>query len=269
MADHAGITFTLDLESSGDHRRHVAITRRLVDRLAELGVRGTAFVVGEEAGDDPELVRAVADAGHEIGLHGWNHAALTTLDPDTFRGHLSRGKALLEDLSGTEVIGFRAPMFSLVPESRWATDAIADAGFVYSTSVLPARSPLFGDPTVPRGPFRWPNGLLELPCPVVGIGRAAVPYMGGVYLRVLPWPVVDACTKRAVGSQVLWTYCHPYDFDPDEPYHRAEGVGRLGSRLLRVNRRGALERLEALLRDRAAPPLRERLDVVTPRIEHD
>jgi polysaccharide deacetylase family protein (PEP-CTERM system associated) len=269
MPEHAGITFTLDLESSGDQRRHVAITRRLIDRLAELGVRGTAFVVGEDAQEDPELVRAVAAAGHEIGLHGWNHAALTTLDPATLRGDLARGKGLLEDLSGGDVVGFRAPMFSLVPASRWATDLIADAGFSYSSSVLPARSPLFGDPTVPRGAFRWPNGLLELPCPVAGLGSFAVPYMGGVYLRVLPWPAVKACARRSVGTQVLWTYCHPYDFDADEPYHRVTGVGRLGSRLLWLNRHHALARLEALLRDRAAPPLRERLDLVAPRIDHE
>src|SRR5262249_31707555 len=179
------VTFTFDLE---DHRpddapagteRYPDLTRRVLDFLDERGVRGTFFVVGAVADEQRDLVREVSSRGHELGLHGWRHVALTDLSPDSLRGGVARGKAVLEDISGSPVRGFRAPMFSLVERSRWALDVLADAGFDYSSSVLPARSPLFGDPTLPRAPFRWANGLVELPCPVLRARGLGVPYLGG------------------------------------------------------------------------------------------
>jgi hypothetical protein len=138
-------------------------------------------------------------------------------------------------------------------------DVIAAAGFAYSSSVLPARSPLFGDPTLPTAPFRWPNGLVELPCPVVRLGPVGLPYLGGVYLRALPGALSAAARRRLARDQLLWTYCHPYDFDPDEPYWVVPEAGRLGSRLLWYNRRRTFTKIDALLRDGAAPPLAERV----------
>jgi len=261
------VTFTLDLE---DHRpsptapeRYPAITRAVLEFLDARAVRGTFFVVGETAEAHPDLVRDIAARGHEIGLHGWRHRPLTELDPDSFRADVVRGKSLLEELAGAPVVGFRAPTFSLVPESRWALDVLADTGFTYSSSILPARNPLFGDPTLPATPFRWPNGLVELPCPVVRAKGVGLPYLGGVYLRAIPG-AASAAARRSVGrSQLLWLYCHPYDFDPDEDFWVVPDAGRLGSRLLWYNRRRTFAKVEAALRGRAGPPLAERLDEVT------
>jgi polysaccharide deacetylase family protein (PEP-CTERM system associated) len=264
--DRGHVTFTLDLE---DHRpsedyeeRYPALTRSVLDFLAARDVRGTFFVVGETAERHPELVREVAARGHEVGLHGWRHVALTERGPDGLRTDVERGKALLEDLIGRAVLGFRAPIFSLVPASRWATDVLAGAGFAYSSSVLPVKSPLFGDPSLPARPFRWPNGLLELPCPVARLGPLGIPYLGGVYLRALP-AVVSRAARRSFGARQLeWIYCHPYDFDAGEPFWVVPEAGRLGSRLLWYNRRGMFAKVEAALGDRAGPPLAERLGAV-------
>jgi polysaccharide deacetylase family protein (PEP-CTERM system associated) len=260
------VTFTLDLE---DHRpseahdeRYPALTRSVLDFLAARDVRGTFFVVGETAERHPDLVREVAARGHEVGLHGWRHVALTEQDPDGLRADVERGKALLEDLIDREVLGFRAPIFSLVPASRWATDVLAAAGFAYSSSVLPAKSPLFGDPSLPARPFRWPNGLLELPCPVARVGPIGIPYLGGVYLRALP-TLVSGVACRSFGTRQLeWIYCHPYDFDPGEPFWVVPEAGRWGSRLLWYNRRRMFAKVEAALGDRPGPPLAERLSTV-------
>jgi polysaccharide deacetylase family protein (PEP-CTERM system associated) len=258
------VTFTLDLE---DHRPSEAVedrapmlTREVLDFLDVRDVRGTFFVVGETAVAHPDLVREVAARGHEVGLHGWSHTALTELAPDVLRDDLARGKALLEDLTNAPVRGFRAPMFSLVAASRWATDVIADAGFTYSSSVLPARSPLFGDPTLPTGPFRWPNGLLELPCPVARAGGLGLPYLGGVYLRAIPTAASRLAHQRFGRDSLQWIYCHPYDFDADEPFWVVPEAGAVGSRLLWYNRRRTFAKVDALLRGRAGPPLAERLD---------
>ena len=262
----APVTFTLDLE---DHREHAGqevrfpqLTRQVLDFLDDRGVRGTFFVVGEVAQSEPDLVREVAARGHELALHGWRHVPLTELDPSTFRADVARGKALLEDLGGAPIGGFRAPTFSLVPDSRWAVDVLAEEGFTYSSSVLPAKSPLYGDPTLPTGAFRWPNGLAEMPCPVVRGGPVGLPYLGGVYMRALPGPVT-AGARAAVGKgQLLWIYCHPYDFAPDEPFWVVPDAGPMGSRLLWYNRKRTFAKVERILAGRAGRPLGERLDEV-------
>lgn len=262
----APVTFTLDVE---DHREHAGheiryprLTREVLDFLDARDVKGTFFVVGEVADAQPALVREIAARGHELALHGWRHVPLTELEPGAFRADVTRGKALLEDLAGTAVGGFRAPTFSLVRQSRWAVDVLADAGFTYSSSVLPATSPLFGDPALPTTPFRWPNGLPELPCPVVRGGPVGLPYLGGVYLRVLPG-LASAAVRAVVGrKQLLWIYCHPYDFDPLEPYWVVPDAGSLGSRLLWYNRRRTFAKVERLLRGRRGLPLGQRLHEV-------
>ena len=258
------ITFTLDLE---DHRpsdavedRSPTLTREVLDFLDARDVRGTFFVVGETAVAHPDLVTEVAARGHEVGLHGWSHTPLTELDPATLRADLTRGKALLEDLTTIPIQGFRAPIFSLVASTRWATDVISDVGFTYSSSVLPARSPLFGDPTLPTTPFRWPNGLLELPCPVARAGGLGLPYLGGVYLRAIPTSASHVARNRFGRDSLQWIYCHPYDFDPEEPFWVVPEAGALGSRLLWYNRRRTFAKVDALLRGRAGLPLADRLD---------
>ena len=230
----SSIAFTLDLE---DHRpdesfepRYGAVTDQLLGDLDEWGVTGTVFVVGELARDDPDLVARVAARGHEIGLHGASHTPLPEVGPRTFRTVTAEAADRLAQLVQAEVQGFRAPIFSLVPESAWAPEILSELGFRYSSSVLPARNPLFGWPQAPRTPFRWPSGLIEIPSPVFGVGPFMLPLLGGTYLRVAPAPVIAWVAKRAPDH--AWLYAHPYDFDPDEPRWLVPEVGRLGSRIL-------------------------------------
>jgi hypothetical protein len=134
--------------------------------------------------------------------------------------------------------------------------------------VLPARNPLYGWPGQPRHPFRWPGGLVELPCPVAALGPLSNPYLGGVYLRVLPWTAIRLGLARSHADEMLWLYCHPYDFDPDEPFVPRGDVGRLGNRLLWLNRSRMARRVGRVLAGRAGPPLRERAAAVpAPRAE--
>jgi len=258
------ITFSLDLE---DHRadksgppRYPAMTRRVLDFLAERNVRGTFFVVGEVAEAEPDLVRDISDRGHEIAFHSHSHRPLTQSNERQFREDAEKGKALLEDLTGRQVAGYRAPVFSLTPESRWAVDALHDLGFKYSSSVLGAANPLHGFPGAPATPFRWPNGLLEIPVPLGNIGPLKLPYLGGIYLRYLPSGLVRRLRAKAPRDQSAWTYCHPYDFDADEPFGRIEGAPLWASVLLWLNRGGSFDKLERVLADGAAPPFIEQVE---------
>ena len=149
------------------------------------------------------------------------------------------------------MLGFRAPTFSLVPESRWAVDVLADIGFTYSSSVLPARSPLFGDPTLPTTPFRWPNGLVELPCPVVRAERRRAP---------LPRRRLPARASRArrrprraaasVGASCSGSTATPTTSIPTRTFWVVPDAGRWGSRLLWYNRRRTFAKVESVLRGR-------------------
>ena len=262
----ASWTFSLDLE---DHRPHPEAEDRLpaaagaVRRfLAEHGIRGTVFTVGELASSHPEVVAGFAADGHEIGLHGHRHVPLTDLDPERFRTETAEGVEALTDLTGQRPVGYRAPTFSLVRETVWATDVLADLGFTYSSSVLPAANPLYGFPGTPRVPFVWPSGLIEIPVPIIKAG-VALPF-GGTYLRVLPWLVLGPAKRLIDAGPAPNTYCHPYDFDPGEPHWQPPETGPVTSRLLWVGRRRMFTKVRRLIGDEPGPPLRERLDTADP-----
>jgi polysaccharide deacetylase family protein (PEP-CTERM system associated) len=260
-------TFTFDVE---DHRpddqaelRLIDATRRMLDFCAEREVVGTVFVVGEVVRDHPDLVREIAAQGHELGLHGWRHTPITELTPAVFREETARGRDLLAEVSGQAVVGFRAPTFSLTPETVWATEALSELGFTYSSSILPAWSPLFGFPGLPRRPFTWPSGLAELPAPIIKVGPLGLPVVGGTYLRVLPWPLVRLGMRSRPLGPVPFTYCHPYDADEGEPYWVVPGTGRLLSPLLWYGRKRMLKRIDRLLAAGHGAPLRDRLGDVS------
>lgn len=255
------VTFTLDFEdlrtSPLQESRIEYATSVILDRLAELDIRGTIFCVAEIAEREPALMRRMTDLGHEIAVHGLQHTPIDLLGQERFREQTIRAKELLEDLSGQEVLGYRAPQFSVVPETAWAIDVLAEVGFTYSSSILPVATLMYGWPGTPMTPFRWPQGLVEIPCPVVPFLGVSIPYLGGAYMRVLPSMVRRRGVRLAPEGSVLWTYCHPWEFDPDEPFYVYEHGGWLVSRIGWINRGGMLRRVVASLRDGAGPPLRE------------
>lgn len=239
-----GPTFTFDLEQ---HRsdgliRYAKVADLTLDALAELGVSATFFVVGDVAAESPELVRRIADAGHEIACHDLVHEAWHRRTPERLQQDLTRARELLEDIVGGQVLGVRAPFFSLTARTPWAPDVISASGFSYSSSVLPAANPISGFPGAPRRPYRWPTGLLELPVPVFGRGALALPILGGFYLRFTPMSLVSRLIDEP-GGQALWTYVHAYDLDAEEPRSSVHGSGRLLTLLLSLGRRRMSARL--------------------------
>jgi polysaccharide deacetylase family protein (PEP-CTERM system associated) len=257
------VTVTFDLEdnrrSDQQEERFVPMSHRFLDFLEERGITATVFVVGEIARSHPDLVRRVAASGHEIGLHGLRHAPIGAVGPASLPGELRDGRSLLEDIAQASVLGFRAPIFSLTPSTKWAVDHIADAGFAYSSSLLPATNPLHGWPGAPNRPCRWDNGLLELPCPVGGAGPLQIPFLGGIYLRVVPTPLVRRFLGSLDAAAIPWTYSHPYDLDTEEPFFVMPYTAWLTSRILHTRRAATLTRLSYVIRaaEGSGPPLLE------------
>ncbi len=250
------VACTIDVEEYGGAPSRIdALMDDLLARFAEREIRCTAFVIGDLAREHPDLVRRIGAAGHEIGLHGPDHRLLSKWDPSEFVARCRDARAHLEDLSGADVRGFRAPIFSLTPAVPWAPGALVDSGFTYSSSVVPARQSRgeSGFPGAPREPFRWRSGLVELPAGVY----ARTP-VGGAYLRLLPRPLVRRM-HRGLPRRAPWVYVHPYDFDAAEDRRHLPGTGRIESRMLFARRRRMTERLELLLADGAAPPLGEQI----------
>lgn len=254
------ITFTLDLEDHRPHDGHQKRYPQIVDQLMEfmddLQIKATVFTVGTLAEEDPDLIKRIHAAGHEIAHHSYDHTPLTKQTPSAFKKDTARAKAILEDLIGTAVAGYRAPIFSLTRDSLWAVDILKELGFSYSSSVLPAHNPLHGLSGAPRCAFKWSNGLLEIPAPVGRVGFATLPFLGGVYLRYLPFSVIQ---KQIAKSEApLWTYCHPYDFDAREKNWRIKGASVPVSLMLWLNRGGTLKKLEKLVATNSfAPPFRD------------
>ncbi|MGR8949332.1 MAG: polysaccharide deacetylase family protein [Gammaproteobacteria bacterium] len=249
--DNKSLVVSFDLE---DHRpdpsfpkRYPDITRRLLDLLEARGIRATVFVLGRLARETPELIREIAARGHEVGYHSAQHVHLTQERPDKFLAESREDLKFITDLTGSTLLGYRAPAFSLTPKSRWAIDAINELGFKYSSSVMPVKNPINGFPGAPRRAFFWPNGLLEIPAPVADIGPISMPFLGGIYLRYLPTGVIKRLLKRNEEERENWIYCHPHDFDHEERFFQIEGTSYVVSLLLWFNRRGTFTKLMGLL----------------------
>jgi polysaccharide deacetylase family protein (PEP-CTERM system associated) len=226
VEEHFQVSAFETMVRPADWGRHESRVRRNVDALLELlarrGARGTFFVLGWIAEREPGMVRAIADAGHEIASHGQDHRRVTHQSPDAFRVSVRDSKAILEDAAGRPVIGFRAPSFSIVPGLEWALDILLEEGYRYDSSLFPIRRPGgYGYPTARREPH-WierPAGrLYELPLTTLRRFGWNVPASGGGYFRVLPYAVTRAafldCARQGVPGVF---YVHPWELDPDQP----------------------------------------------------
>ena len=203
----------------------------LLSLLAAHGATGTFFILGCVAERHPALVREIAGAGHEIASHGWSHRRVSSLTADAFSDELRRSKALLEDIAGREVIGFRAPSFSIGLRDGWAFDALVDAGYRYDSSIFPVRRPGYGDRSAPPTPFRIERergALLELPLATLGVLGMRLPAAGGGYLRHFPLGLIRAAIAAAEASgESAMVYVHPWEIDVAQPRMRVSPLTRL------------------------------------------
>jgi polysaccharide deacetylase family protein (PEP-CTERM system associated) len=204
---------------------------QLLDLMARHGSVGTFFTLGWVASKQPDLVRRIAAAGHEIASHGWWHRQVTRLSPAEFREDVRSSRAILEDLSGQRVLGFRAPSFSIVPGYEWAFDVLLEEGYRYDSSLFPIRRPDYGWPGAPPEPhsIRRPAGtLLEIPMATTVIAGVRVPAAGGGYFRQLPYRLAArALTEHAARGLPAMFYIHPWEVDPDQPRFPVDLVTRL------------------------------------------
>jgi polysaccharide deacetylase family protein (PEP-CTERM system associated) len=228
--------------------RVVANTDRLLSLFAEHRLQATFFFIGWVAERNRDLVRQIAEAGHEVGSHSYWHELVARHDRASFRQDLERSRKALEDITGGPVRGFRAPGFSITPDTAWAFDLILEQGFTYDSSVWPGRSMYGGFATPLDGPhlLRCAAGdLIEIPASTRVFGLP-LPYSGGGYLRLLPEWLIGACirtnARRGIPTAL---YVHPRDFDERQPRMQLPATRTFRSY---VGLAGAQRKLRGLLR---------------------
>jgi polysaccharide deacetylase family protein (PEP-CTERM system associated) len=234
MARHITNALTIDVEDyfqvsafarhidRADWDRIECRVERNVERILALldghDTRATFFTLGWIAERYPQLVRRIVNNGHEVASHGYSHLRASEQSETGFFNDIHTAKCLLEDLSGSEVKGYRAPSFSIGKQNLWAFDTLEKAGYRYSSSIYPIRHDHYGMPEAPRFAHAV-GGLLEIPATTVRSFKRNWPASGGGYFRLLPYEVSRWMLRRVNGSdgQPAVFFFHPWEIDPEQP----------------------------------------------------
>ncbi len=220
---------------------------RLLDILAEHDSHATFFALGWVARRFPALVKRISEAGHELASHGDEHRLVTVQSPEEFREQLLRSRDIIENVTGQQVLGHRAPSYSFRKSTDWAIQVLLESGFQFDSSVFPfgtRRDPRLCDARFPCLLYNHGSGaIVEYPLSTIRMAGLNIPIAGGGYFRLLPYPFI----KRSIhdlnqeGHRAIM-YLHPWELDPDQPR-----VDR-ASWLARFRHYHQLDRTEAKLR---------------------
>ena len=234
-------------------------TRTILDLFAKHGIRATFFTLGWIAERNPGLIRDIRSAGHEIACHGYNHRLVYDLTAGEFREDIRRAKGILEGITGTPVLGFRAASYSIVKRSLWAIDVLIEEGFKYDSSIFPIHHDRYGLPGAERFPHiikRSGGTIFEFPPSTYRLFGQNVPIAGGGYLRLFPFWATRAMVKKInkKEKQPVNFYLHPWEIDTDQP--RLNGR-RLSEFRHYINLKTTMPKLESLAKEFKFKPISE------------
>ena len=225
---------------------------RNVHRILELmhrhGAKGTFFTLGWIAERYPGVVREIVANGHELASHGYGHERASDQTPESFYADINVAKLLLEDLSGCEVKGYRAPSFSIGEQNLWAFECLERAGYHYSSSIYPIHHDHYGMPNAPRHAHAIGN-LLEIPATTLRFFNRNWPASGGGYFRLMPYGLSRWMIERInrVDNMPAVFYFHPWEVDIEQP--RIAGISAKTRFRHYVNLERTEDRLARLLQD--------------------
>lgn len=252
--------FSVDLEDvrlrMDDGKKYQPRVEKMVDVylrfLEKHKSKATFFTVGDIPENYPGLINSILSQGHEIALHSNRHIPVTEQSPEEFKKDLFQNIENLNKAGATNIIGYRAPIYSITKNTSWAFDLLAEAGITYSSSVLPAKNPLFGWEGFGEAPRKMNEKLMEIPVSVRGTGFLNVPFAGGVYFRVLPMSMIKKAFKNHFAeSKAVTSYFHPYDSDTEQEKFMHPGINNswFYNRLMYHNRAGMFDRVEKIMEE--------------------
>ena len=222
---------------------------RILKLLSDEQTKATFFTLGWVAERYPQMVRRIVSEGHELASHGYGHQRASDLREAEFFEDVSRAKALLEDIGGQQVQGYRAPSFSIGTGNLWALDTLLRAGYRYSSSIYPVKHDHYGMPDAPRFAHQIRDGLMEVPPTTLRLFNRNLPSSGGGYFRLLPYALsrwmLQQVNQRDAESAIF--YFHPWEIDPGQP--RVSGIGLKTRFRHYVNIGRTEQRLARLLKD--------------------
>lgn len=210
--------------SRNDWASHSSRVEENTDRILALfsiyNVKATFFTLGWLAERYPQMVQRIVEQGHEIASHGWDHRRATSQTKDEFRQDIVRAKAMLEDVSGHVVKGYRAPSYSICEENLWALDILADEGHLYSSSIVPIKHDHYGMPGASRFAFMAADGrLLEIPVTTIPLFGRNINCGGGGWFRLFPYSFTRWALNHVNNDEGMPCnfYFHPWEIDPHQP----------------------------------------------------
>jgi len=239
--------------------RVVPNVQRILDILSAADVRATFFILGWIAERHPQMVLSIRDRGHEISTHGYAHSQIQRQTQDEFRQDVAQALTVLEMILGEKIIGYRAPSYSIVPETMWAWEQLSDLGIRYDSSIFPIKHDRYGVSGLPRFPFtidlKDGKELVEFPLSTVRILGRNIPIAGGGYLRLYPYWFVKWAVRRInrQGHPAIF-YLHPWEIDPYQP---RQEVNFFKSLRHYTNIAATETKIKALVRDFRFAPVRE------------
>ena len=196
---------------------------KILELLRKTDTSATFFVVGELLEFKPEIVDKIIQNGHEIGFHTMHH---TRLDSPGFKENFDMEIKTFSELTNGHSKGFRAPTFSLNEKSSWAVDMLADNGYLYDSSIMPAKSSMYGHPNAEKTPYKIssssieqndPDGkIMEFPLLITKFLGKKIPAAGGFYLRFLPMKIIKNAIRNYEKKEIPSTfYIHSWELTPE------------------------------------------------------
>jgi len=195
-------------------------TDNVLQIFDDYSVKATFFIVGWIAEKFPRTVKKIQSEGHDIACHSYWHRKVYDLTPSEFKEDTIKAKGTLEDITGQQIKGYRAPSYSITATSLWALDILEELGFSYDSSIFPITHDTYGIPDSPR--FKYQHSgkqLIEYPISTIRLFRRNLPASGGGYFRLFPY-AVSKLLFRMVNQrerQPFMFYFHPWEIDPDQP----------------------------------------------------
>lgn len=201
-----------DVESDQKYKENTFSPRR---------IRATFFILGWIANRAPSLIKEIANRGHEIASHGMNHNLCNTIDSHKLKDDLINSKKLLEDITGDEIYGYRAPSFSI---SKEILSVVEECGYRYDSSFNSFSShkrygKLDCDRLEKSGSiYIMSNSFFELPISNNELAGQILPWGGGAYFRILPLPLFSMGVRSILSKNGTYIfYIHPWELDPSQP----------------------------------------------------
>ena len=247
--------------------RIVQNTNRVLNIFEEYNQKATFFILGCIAEKHPELVKGIAEMGHEVATHGYSHTFVYRFSQNEFREDLLRSIEVIEPVlnlvqekeSQKKVLGHRATAWTITKETLWAIDILKDCGLKYDSSIFPIKTYLYGIPEAERFPYMIRKDFYEFPASTIRICGKNFPLAGGFFFRLYPYQVIKFGIKILNNAnKPALVYIHPWDLDTKQP--RVSGLP-LKVRRHYLNLDKTEGKLRRLLSDFKFAPIREILPI--------